>query len=102
MTGVALCEPGRGAILSRRRVLMSKRAVIILAAWLFSLIAITVIAQSRPVTPDEKRLVISGNDIGFRVDRYEGRRPVGVIVVRVDGQWIEPKSVPQPRPLGSP
>jgi len=81
---------------------MSKRAVSILAAWLFSLIAVAAIAQSLPTMPDAKPLVISGNDIGFRVDRYEGRRPVGVIVVRVDGQWIEPKSVPQPRPLGSP
>jgi hypothetical protein len=81
---------------------MSKRAVSLLAAWLFSLFAITAIAQSRSTTPDEKPLVISGDDIGFRVDRYDGGRPVGVIVVRVDGRWVEPKSVPQARPLGSP
>jgi hypothetical protein len=81
---------------------MSKPAVSLVAAWLFLLIAITAIAQSRSTTPDEKPVVISGNDIGFRVDRYDGGRPVGVIVVRVDGRWVEPKSVPQPRPLGSP
>jgi hypothetical protein len=81
---------------------MSKRALSILAAWLFSLVAIAAIAYSRPTMPDPEPTVISSNDIGFRVDRYDGRRPVGVIVIRVDGRWIEPKSVPQPRPLASP
>jgi hypothetical protein len=80
---------------------MSKRAVSILAAWLFSFIAITAIAHSRQ-TPNGKPLVIAGNDIGFRVDRYDGGRPVGVIVVRVDGRWVEPKSAPQLRPIESP
>jgi hypothetical protein len=80
---------------------MSKRALSIVAAWLFSLVAIAAIAQSRPTTPDTGPNVISGNDIGFRVDRYDGRRPVGVIVIRVDGRWVEPKSVPQPTPIGS-
>lgn len=77
---------------------MSKRALSIVAAWLFSLAAI---AQSRPTTPDTGPNVISDNDIGFRVERYDGRRPVGVIVIRVDGRWVEPKSVPQATPIGS-
>jgi hypothetical protein len=81
---------------------MSKRALSIVAAWLFSLVAIAAIAQSRPTTPDPEHTVISGNDIGFRVDRYDGGRPVGVIVIRVDGRWVEPKSVPRPTPIGSP
>lgn len=80
---------------------MSKRALSIMAAWLFSLIAVATIAQTRAMTADPEPTVISGKDIGFRVDRYDGRRPVGVFVIRVDGRWIEPKSVPQPRPLGS-
>jgi hypothetical protein len=36
--------------------------------------------------------IISGSDIGFRVDRYRGRTPVGTLVVRVNGQWVEPES----------
>jgi hypothetical protein len=80
---------------------MSKCALSIVAAWLFSLIAIGAIAQSRPTTPNTEPNVISGDDIGFRVDRYDGKRPVGEIVVRVDGRRIVPKSVPQPTPLGS-
>jgi hypothetical protein len=34
--------------------------------------------------------IISGNDIGFRIDRYNGETPVGTWVVRLNGQWVEP------------
>lgn len=80
---------------------MSNRALFIVAAWLFSLVAVAAIAQTRPPTPDREPTVISGQDIGFRVDRYDGKRPVGEIVIRVDGQWVEPKSVPKVTPIGS-
>jgi hypothetical protein len=79
---------------------MSKRALFIVTAGLFSFVALAVIPQARQATPNQPT-VISGDDFGFRVDRYDGRRPVGVIVVRVDGRWVEPKSVPQSTPLGS-
>jgi hypothetical protein len=38
--------------------------------------------------------VLSSGDLGFRVDYFDGRTPVGTLVVRVNGQWVEPKSVP--------
>jgi hypothetical protein len=33
--------------------------------------------------------IISGGDLGFRVDSRKGDTPVGTLVVRVDGQWVE-------------
>jgi hypothetical protein len=47
-------------------------------------------------TPPQRGLapvVLSGGDIGFRVDGYAGpdRRPAGRLVVRVDGRWVEPE-----------
>ena len=33
--------------------------------------------------------VISGPDLGFRIDGRKGNTPVGTLVVRVNGQWIE-------------
>ncbi len=33
--------------------------------------------------------VVSGNDIGFRVDRVEKGRAMGRLMVRVNGAWIE-------------
>ena len=35
--------------------------------------------------------VLTGNDIGFRVDRQKGDTPVGEFVVRINGQWVEPE-----------
>jgi hypothetical protein len=35
--------------------------------------------------------ILSGADIGFRVDRQNGDIPVGKLVVRMDGQWVEPE-----------
>ena len=42
--------------------------------------------------PDPNATVISGGDIGFRVDRWEGNIPTGRWVVRHDGKWVEPKT----------
>jgi hypothetical protein len=33
--------------------------------------------------------VISGGDFGFRVDRWDGDTPVGRVVVRHDGKWVD-------------
>jgi len=33
--------------------------------------------------------VVSGADIGFRVESNKDGRAVGTLVVRIDGQWIE-------------
>ena len=45
-------------------------------------------AQAIPITPVPPR-VLSGADVGFRVEGLRGNTPVGKIVVRVHGQWIE-------------
>ena len=37
-----------------------------------------------PVTPT----VLSGGDIGFRVEGDRGGTPVGELVVKVNGQWV--------------
>jgi hypothetical protein len=36
-----------------------------------------------------QKTVISGAELGFRVDARKGNTPVGRFVVRVDGQWVE-------------
>jgi hypothetical protein len=39
--------------------------------------------------PAQTPTVISGSDLGFRVDQHKGNTPVGTLVVRVNGQWVE-------------
>ena len=54
--------------------------------------------------PDPAARIISGNDIGFRVDRQATEtqgRLTGTWVVRVNGQWIEPAASLRGRPLSS-
>jgi hypothetical protein len=54
--------------------------------------------------PDPAARVISGNDVGFRVDRQDTERLgrlTGTWVVRVNGQWIEPAASLRGRPLGT-
>ena len=41
--------------------------------------------QPKPVFPT----VISGDDIGFRMESQKGSRPTGRLVVRINGQWVE-------------
>jgi hypothetical protein len=54
-----------------------------------------------PQTPQRALTVISGADIGFRVERWEGDTPVGRWVVRSDGKWVEPRTTMGTRRLTS-
>ena len=69
-----------------------KRLVLL---WLASLVAVALItsaltfAQVAQFTPR----VMSGDDLGFRVEELTGRAgtPTGVLVIRVDDEWVELK-----------
>ena len=60
--------------------------------WLLSLVptavvtASIVMAQTRPTEPR----ILSGDDIGFRVEGNDPRtgNPTGTLVVRIDGKWV--------------
>jgi hypothetical protein len=49
-------------------------------------------------------LIITGSDVGFRVDQ-SGTRELGKLrgtwVVRYNGQWVEPESILRPLPLST-
>ena len=44
-------------------------------------------ARGVPPAQDDPARIISGNDIGFRVEDVKSNRLVGRFVVRVNGQW---------------
>ena len=46
-------------------------------------------ARGVPPAQDDPARIISGNDIGFRVEDVKNNRLVGRFVVRVNGQWRE-------------
>jgi hypothetical protein len=49
--------------------------------------------------PPEVPLVLSGEDIGFRVERRKGASAVGRFVVRIEGQWVDVEASYGPRVL---
>ncbi|MGD9904343.1 MAG: hypothetical protein AB7U83_12835 [Vicinamibacterales bacterium] len=68
---------------------MSKlnHAVLIVAAAVAASVAI---AGQRPAPATEPR-ILSGADVGFRVEGTDPRTggPTGTWVVRIDGQWVD-------------
>ena len=76
--------------------LLSRRAVLtsLVGAGASATVAAQ-IATPEFVTPDGQSTdapVLSGSDLGFRVDRVEaGGARVGALVVRADGTWVEAK-----------
>jgi len=78
---------------------MSIRNRLILAVvWLISLVSVGS-AQApawRPVPPK----VLLGDDVGFRVEGMRGEVPTGVIVIKVNGNWVEVEvGGPKPGPI---
>ena len=80
---------------------MSRRSwLAVVLASLLSGISGAVLAQPKSEIQNEP-VVVSGADIGFRIERYERGKPIGTLVVRLNGRWVEPRAVIQAVPLGS-
>ena len=77
---------------------MTNRARLILAfVWIVSLVAVAATAnaqRSAAYTPLPEPKVMTGADLGFRVEGTVGDKPAGTLVIRVNGKWVEPTSVP--------
>jgi hypothetical protein len=59
--------------------------------WLVSLFAVGAVVAAQ--TRREAGAVISGDNIGFRPEGWNGRARTGTFVVRVNGEWVEAQSV---------
>jgi len=58
--------------------------------WAVSLMlvgSLSSLAQVRLLT--EGPTIVSGSDVGFRIDRTQNGIPIGTLVIRVDGRWVE-------------
>ena len=64
----------------------------IIGLWLVSLLGVGTLArgQFRPFEPIDEPLVLTGDDVGFRVEGFAGEAPAGRIVIRYMGEWVEP------------
>ena len=65
--------------------------------WALSLLVVGAIsssAQTQPRrpglnVPTETPTVVFGNDVGFRIERTQDNIPIGTLVIRVDGRWVD-------------
>ena len=70
--------------------------------WVASLVAVSALTagaqapRQPPVSREAPLLanptILTGEDVGFRLERVRDGVPVGRVVIRVDGRWIEPQS----------
>ncbi len=67
---------------------MSWRARIAMALlWIGSIVVVGAIATAQ--TRRDPAPVISGADIGFKPEGWEGNARTGKLVIRINGQWVE-------------
>jgi hypothetical protein len=65
---------------------------LLVVLWIATVVLVGAIAsaQSRQLRPDTATApVISGADIGFRPDGWQGKARTGTFVVRINGEWVE-------------
>jgi hypothetical protein len=67
---------------------MSRMSVVLLWALSLLLTGVLVSAQARRDTPP----VISGGDVGFRPEGWNGKARTGTWMVRINGDWVEAQS----------
>jgi len=71
----------------------------IVLLWLASLVLTGILASAQ--TRREPAAVISGGDIGFRPEGWNGKARTGTWLVRINGEWVEAqgflKAVPATR-----
>ena len=84
---------------------MSKQSriyLVIAIMWVASLAAVGVAVQGAAQVPSFRPLpepkIMSGADVGFRVEGMYGEVPSGVIVLRVKDQWVEARIGGSPGP----
>jgi hypothetical protein len=66
----------------------ARSRVVVALLWLISLVVTgaVVAAQSSRREPAP---VISGNDLGFRPEGWNGKARTGTWLVRINGEWVE-------------
>ena len=68
---------------------MTARARYIVALlWLVSLVVTGAVVAAQ-TTRRDLAAVISGNDIGFRPEGWNGKARTGTWLVRINGEWVE-------------
>ena len=69
---------------------MARNQIVLMLAWVLSVIIVAAIAHGQTPAQRSGRAdpsIISGSDLGFRVERQRGDHVTGTFVVRINGNW---------------
>jgi hypothetical protein len=70
------------------------------ACFLVSLLSAAAWGRAQALsTQPTGHVVLSGSDVGFRIEGVRGGKPVGRLVVRQNGEWVEVESPVAVRPM---
>ena len=80
---------------------MTRRNRILLAlVWALSLIVVTAIMHAQaPAQRGTNPTIISGGDLGFRVEGRRGDHVTGTFVVKINGEWVVAEPAPGAKAL---
>jgi hypothetical protein len=68
---------------------MASKRIMLIVFWGLSLLIAGAIARAQtPVQRGGSPTIISGSDLGFRVERQRGDHVTGTFVVRINGEWV--------------
>ena len=69
----------------------ARTRVTFLLLWFVSLVVVGAVTAAQ--TRREGGAVISGENIGFRPEGWNGKARTGTFVVRINGEWVDAQSV---------
>ena len=72
---------------------------VVAVLWLVSLVIVGTVAAAQ--TRREAGAVISGENIGFRPEGWNGKARTGTFVVKINGEWVDAQSVMKMAPATS-
>jgi hypothetical protein len=64
-----------------------RNRIVFLLLWMVSLVVVGTLVSAQ--VRRESSPVISGGDIGFRPEGWNGRVRTGALVVRINGEWVD-------------
>ena len=77
-----------------------KRIVLL---WVVSLVMVSMATYAVAQTRRATQPTVSGNDIGFRGDATDSKgQPIGTLLIRYNGEWVEPGATMTVRKVPTP
>jgi hypothetical protein len=77
-----------------------RKRIVLAVIWAASLVAVGAWVQAETLqNPSTNPVIVSGSDLGFRIEGRRGNTPIGTLVVRINGQWVPAESAAGPKAL---